>query len=207
MSTASAAQVPKTKLEEQATAKADLSYSYWAKGELVSSTSTPAPKKLTDEEVAAQQQERERNSSGVGASAWNQAGTFEERCVTAWSKDRLKGLLAGLSKGAARILDLTSISGDANIWLVRGKKRCGFDFELTLTWQAEVGGKVIKGTLKIPNANPTDLDDLACAAETQVTHANGAGTAEQQQAAALAKQLLPLIEQAFEVYHMELKQK
>lgn len=58
-----------------------------------------------------------------------QAGTFEERNVTAWAKERLAELLVGLrhSNAGANVLvtELTSAAGEAHIWIMRSKKRCG----------------------------------------------------------------------------------
>lgn len=55
-----------------------------------------------------------------------QAGTFEERNATSWAKGRLGELvkgLEGLAGGDVSVLDLNSCEGEANIFLVRGKKR------------------------------------------------------------------------------------
>lgn len=57
----------------------------------------------------------------------HQAGTFEERDVTEWAKERLRGLLEGLEycSGSALVTlkELKSTSGEAHVWLVRGKRR------------------------------------------------------------------------------------
>ena len=56
-----------------------------------------------------------------------QAGTFEERDCTAFAKEQLKVLVGGLEHKAAgcvlRLAKLTSIDGEATVWLVRGNKR------------------------------------------------------------------------------------
>lgn len=63
-----------------------------------------------------------------------QAGTFEERNMSAWTQKRAKellagaqldsGQLAGAPSGASLQVDsVTSVSGDANVYHVRGKKR------------------------------------------------------------------------------------
>ncbi|GAX83043.1 hypothetical protein CEUSTIGMA_g10469.t1 [Chlamydomonas eustigma] len=148
----------KTKLEEQAKGKADLSYSYFLAK--TSTTEAPSPRKLTEEEIRAQQ-EVEREKSQLGGSLWNHAGTFEERNVSKWAQDRLKDLLAGCSAGGVTITEVSSVIGDANIWMVRGKKRHGFSFEISMSWKMEAAGGIsVSGTLKIPNADVEDLDDL-----------------------------------------------
>lgn len=66
-----------------------------------------------------------------------QAGTFEERNMSAWACNRIKELLAGSrleasagqmagsAPGASLHVEaVTSASGDANVYYVRGKKRC-----------------------------------------------------------------------------------
>ena len=52
-----------------------------------------------------------------------QAGTFEERSATPWAKERLTELLKAFSSGGVAVTVVSSITGDANIWMVRGKKR------------------------------------------------------------------------------------
>ena len=52
-----------------------------------------------------------------------QAGTFEERSATPWAKERLTELLKAFSSGGVAMTAVSSITGDANIWMVRGKKR------------------------------------------------------------------------------------
>ena len=51
------------------------------------------------------------------------------------------GCEAGGPGGAAvSITALASCSGEAHQWLVRGKKRAGFEFEVTLKWRAALPG-------------------------------------------------------------------
>lgn len=67
-------------------------------------------------------------------------GTFEERDCSKWAKEQLKELLVGVeapattSGGAGAsavsvcITELASCSGEAQQWIVRHKKRAGFEF-------------------------------------------------------------------------------
>jgi hypothetical protein len=91
------AKIEVSKLEEQATAKADLSYSYWA-ANAAKDAPPPEAKKLSDAEAAKLQK-----AASTGASAWNAAGTFEERDLTNWVKDTLKEMLVGLQGQPAGI--------------------------------------------------------------------------------------------------------
>ncbi|GLI65481.1 hypothetical protein VaNZ11_009019 [Volvox africanus] len=149
----------KSKLEEQATAKGELSYSYWA-GKGGGNVPLPEPRKLTDQEKA----ELERQASATAASAWNAAGTFEERGATPWAKFRLTELILNreLPGGDVTVVDVNSCEGEANIFIVRGKKRCGFDFELQLAWKAtsRPGAIESRGNCKVLNFSSDDPDDL-----------------------------------------------
>ena len=57
-----------------------------------------------------------------------QAGTFEERNVTAWAKEQLAVLLVGLQHSSAgkrvSLTGFTSAAGGAHVWIMRSKKRC-----------------------------------------------------------------------------------
>eukprot|EP00884_Botryococcus_braunii_P017879 jgi/Botrbrau1/4775/Bobra.0137s0047.1 len=136
---------PVSKLDEQATAKADLSYSYWASGQ-ASTTATLPPKKLTEEEARACQA-ASQGTSISGASAWN------------------KDLHIGGKVGSVSTTGCKSCAGEAHLWIIRGKPRGGFEFDIELDWTAELPGsdtelKKVNGTLRIPNACPDDLDEL-----------------------------------------------
>jgi len=195
----------KSKLEEQATGKADLSYSYFLANSNGQAGPAPPPRKLTEEEVR-QQQEMERQKSAQGSSAWNHAGTFEERCVTEWAKDRLKLKLRDLSKGGVTITDVNSITGDANIWIVRGKRRQGFHLEATLAWKAEVSnGQEVRGHLKVTNIDSDDLDDMVLAPE--VLHKQAGWEAAEAEALRKASAMQEVLREVLEQLQEELKQK
>lgn len=138
-----------SKLEEQATSKAELSYSYWAAN---AAKEAPAPeaKKLTEAEA-----ENLQRAASAGASAWNAAGTFEERDLSNWVKDTLvPQLLIGVqsqpvsSTVVAKITEIESCSGDAGQWIVRGSVRANFDLDIKVKWVAEVDGSDISGTAR-----------------------------------------------------------
>ncbi len=55
-----------------------------------------------------------------------QAGTFEERGATPWAKERLGAMIRAMEpQGDVTVTDVNSVEGEANIFIVRGKKRCG----------------------------------------------------------------------------------
>lgn len=157
----------KTKLEEQATGKAELSYSYWA-ANAAGDAPPPQPKKLSEEEAAEQAQRLTHVASG--ASAWNAAGTWEERPVPlSWVQEQLGLVLAEVAhrhQGAeVAVVEVTSCSGEAHQWLVRGKKRAGFELSIEFKWRAKLAGAgssvtAVTGTAKLPHAAADELDEL-----------------------------------------------
>lgn len=72
--------------------------------------------KLSEGAAATAQQEAAGTSSQHTASTWNKAGTFEERDVTEWAKQRVEEVIVGTSSGGAVITKCRSITGHANIW-------------------------------------------------------------------------------------------
>ncbi|GIL44600.1 hypothetical protein Vafri_2125, partial [Volvox africanus] len=177
----------KSKLEEQATAKGELSYSYWA-GKGSGNVPLPEPRKLTDQEKA----ELERQASATAASAWNAAGTFEERGATPWAKSRLTELILKreLPGRDVTVVDVNSCEGEANIFIVRGKKRCGFDFELQLAWKATPRPEAIeiRGHCKVLNFSSDDPDDLEV--QPEVSHRQPDRAADEAVALARVKAVL-----------------
>lgn len=111
---------------------------------------------------AAQDQARAASAGGQ-PSAWNAAGTFEERDVTAWVRSTaLPELLLGqVAEVGGTVATVTgaSCTGEAHQWVVRGKARAGFELQLDLQWEATVGGdRVATGTARCapaPVAPPT----------------------------------------------------
>jgi hypothetical protein len=70
------------------------------------------------EGAAAAQQEPAGTSGQHTVSTWNKAGTFEERDVTEWAKERVQEMVVGISSGGAVVTKCRSITGHANIWCV-----------------------------------------------------------------------------------------
>mmetsp|Transcript_38249 Transcript_38249/g.108132 ORF Transcript_38249/g.108132 Transcript_38249/m.108132 type:complete len:215 (-) Transcript_38249:221-865(-) len=196
---------PSNKLQEQATAKGELSYSSWAS----TSASSKAPKvKKISEEEAQQVHAMHKSASGSG-SLWNAAQTFEERDVSKWAKEELSRQLLQVkceAESGAVVVALSEVKkadGDANIWLVRGKKRVGFEFKVECKWNAAVseqGGEEplnVTGRLTVPNLAVDELDEL----ELSDVKLDGQEDAKNKAArasalAAVKKCILPQIEAA-----------
>ena len=79
------------------------------------------------------------------ASAWNSAGTWEERVVTAPAHAALKARLLAAAFPASPRLKFTGVpmlNGEVRLVCVRGKVRCGYELRLEAAWElaAEGGG-------------------------------------------------------------------
>uniref|UniRef100_A0A7S0WTF0 Activator of Hsp90 ATPase AHSA1-like N-terminal domain-containing protein n=1 Tax=Chlamydomonas leiostraca TaxID=1034604 RepID=A0A7S0WTF0_9CHLO len=199
--------VPKTKLDEQ-TSKGVYSYTYFHRE---GSVEVAPPRKLTDEEAAAQA-ERDRAASATGTSAWNAAGTFEERDWTGWARDRVKALVRGATASGAggvqvEVTDVTDVTGHANAWIRRGKKTHGFDLQITLSWAATVGSEEIRGTAKCPNAASDELDELSLESVEPLSKTAARAAQEAAATKAVTAALPDKLREALEQLLEELKQK
>ncbi|KAI3447272.1 hypothetical protein Pfo_003937 [Paulownia fortunei] len=138
------------------------SYTYWVREVTRDAAPLPVPKKIDPTDLGNQP-----NQTHLG-SAWNRAGTWEEKNLNTWASDRIKELLVSISLefsgGRAEIAEVTRCSGDAFLVTVRNKKRVGYTYELTLRVKGEwhMGGemKKVKGCIDVPEFTFGELDDL-----------------------------------------------
>jgi len=106
-------------------------------------------------------------------SAWNQAGTWEEKNTTDWCSSRLKDRLleantpkeeegeSGYAGIVATIKDIPEFSGDASVATAGGKKRyifdfhCKVNFEILLRQNDDSNDNAIlaKGSFQLPDIN------------------------------------------------------
>ncbi|KAK6944623.1 Activator of Hsp90 ATPase, N-terminal [Dillenia turbinata] len=141
------------------------SYTYWVREvKREEAAPLPVPRKLTTPHDLSS-----CSSKPSFGSAWNHAGTWEEKNLNKWASDKIKELLVSMesiefSGGKADVTDVTKCVGDAFLVTVRNKKRVGYTYELTLKVKGEwyVGDekKVIKGHLDVPEFSLGELDDL-----------------------------------------------
>lgn len=120
---------------------------------------------------AVQQQSEETKVAG-GTSAWNKAGTWEEKDVTGWAVDTLTASLSGVAYsvpstakeiggGAAKVTRVEKLGlhegGHASVAAVRGKKRYIYEFGLKISWELEGGsnGEDYTGTMTLPDVDGT----------------------------------------------------
>ncbi|CAB9499213.1 Peptidyl-prolyl [Seminavis robusta] len=100
-------------------------------------------------------------------SAWNQAGTWEEKDTTKWCTDKLRDRLlqAKCQKQpyTATISKVDSLTGDASVAITNGKKRYIFDYHVKLKLEIrndDDDEAVAEGTLHIPDICSTSHDEL-----------------------------------------------
>ena len=107
-------------------------------------------------------------SSTSAASAWNTAGTFEERNLTALSHERLRALLGAIKcdlpgGGSAQITRVTNVSGDCIVASARGKAKLICDLSCEVSWEIAQLGSTISGNMSIVDITADgDYDSSLC---------------------------------------------
>jgi tetratricopeptide (TPR) repeat protein len=112
--------------------------------------------------------------SSNGVSAWNQAGTWEEKNMTGWASQRLRELLSGLSIPVSggnietQQLEDKDVNGDASITFSRGKKRLVFEFDIKVKWEAELECGTASGAVCFPEFDLAGAEDAVWESEVTV---------------------------------------
>ena len=118
-----------------------------------------APKRLDSQPL----QRSDSGASSTSASAWNTAGTWEEKNYDIWASQKLQSLLTSVrinESGVSFSVDrVENIQGDAAVSIVRGKKRYIYDFSLDVHWQARIGAEKFSGVLHVADVS-ADCDYL-----------------------------------------------
>mmetsp|Transcript_4694 Transcript_4694/g.11403 ORF Transcript_4694/g.11403 Transcript_4694/m.11403 type:complete len:193 (-) Transcript_4694:341-919(-) len=101
-----------------------------------------------------------------GASAWNKAGTWEEKDFSKWASERLKEALVEI-KPAGGLATFSAVSTvdecHASVVHTRGKKKAILEVDkIKVTFKTEAGGK---GSLTLTEVSSTDLDDMVVKAK------------------------------------------
>ena len=113
-------------------------------------------------------------ASSLGASrpsAWNSAGTWEEKDCTDWCKKRLRSRLSNVKSTSTCDVAVTAVdelTGEAAVAIAGGRKRYIFDFHVKLKYEVRQtdGSKVIAtGVMRIPDICSTSHDELEVAYE------------------------------------------
>ena len=128
-----------------------------------------APKKIEVPATTTEAASAGAAAAGEGAtttgSAWNYAGTFEERNMTEWAKGKLQELLSSVRYTLPKlgseleVVKVKDLEGDASVTFVRGKKKYLFDFVFTLEWEMGLDCGKAKGSLKYPDVTPDNDDE------------------------------------------------
>jgi len=117
-----------------------------------------------------------------GTSAWNKAGTWEERDVTAWALESLKAKLlettytlpeSSPAPGAVVTTTKARVDGHASVATVRGKKRYIYELSVTVDWKFEHEEVDANGSLVFPDIDGTcALGEGYDATDFHVSHAD-----------------------------------
>ncbi|KVI01444.1 Activator of Hsp90 ATPase, N-terminal [Cynara cardunculus var. scolymus] len=140
--------------KQNAESAAASSYTYWVREAKQDAAPLPVPRKLTAEDLS-------KSSNHLG-SAWNKAGTWEEKNLNKWATERIKELV--LSVGSLEFSSGKAEIEEAFLVTVRNKKRVGYTYEITLKvkgeWLIGEEKKTFKGNLDIAEFSLGELDDL-----------------------------------------------
>jgi len=132
-----------------------------------------APKPINASASTAPSPIKHTESTGSNASAWNHAGTWEEKDTTDWCQENLTEMLSTLefsrSGLTAEVSEVKEVKGDASVVVIRAKKRYVFDLtgELHFTVKDSDGAVKGKGHLKLLDCSSTAAAegdfDIECA--------------------------------------------
>lgn len=111
-----------------------------------------APKRI--DPSAAASSAAPSSAASIG-SAWNAAGTYEERDVSEWAVGELKRrLLADVGTDACSVHAVSEVEGSASIVSARGKTKRPFDLKFDLEWAAKGSGTKARGVLSYVDVSP-----------------------------------------------------
>ncbi|GKZ01436.1 hypothetical protein MPSEU_001094400 [Mayamaea pseudoterrestris] len=109
-------------------------------------------------------------NNGTSTSAWNAAGTWEEKDTTTWCSDRLKKRLEATSVSSDKfeidIVEVKSVTGHGSVAFTAGKKRYIFEYEAELKYEVKLPDNnqiVASGTVCLPDIESTSHDELEVA--------------------------------------------
>eukprot|EP00042_Codosiga_hollandica_P056417 m.812524 g.812524 ORF g.812524 m.812524 type:complete len:146 (+) comp59343_c0_seq1:89-526(+) len=107
-------------------------------------------------------------------SAWNSAGSWEERDTTKWVSAEVKARLTQAPYTAPNgdtitVTDAT-VTGEGRILFSRGKKRAGIDISIDAKWKGTINGQSASGKIAIEELSETSLEDF----ELQLTTSSSA---------------------------------
>lgn len=104
------------------------------------------------------------SATNTAISAWNRAGTWEERSCTDWAVNKLSKILGGVKViGACSSVSVSSIEnvvGDASVTNTRGKKKYIYDFNLDVKWKLTLvdTSTYSKGSLAVELTSGSEIE-------------------------------------------------
>lgn len=108
------------------------------------------------------------NGASEKSSAWNKAGTYEEKGMLKWAQEqlssRLKGLIFDVPAGAGGKIVTTAvedIKGEANISSSRGKRRFLLDLTFKVLFEVEIEGGKGSGTFVVTELTTDDEPEIS----------------------------------------------
>jgi len=125
-----------------------------------------APQRLGDSSAPVPIPSPPADSAAAAGSAWNQAGTWEEKDTTEWCTARLKSHLQSTQftsiSHTANVKAVTGMTGDASVAVTGGKKRYIFDYHCEVEYDIldEDDCVVASGVLKLPDINSACLQEM-----------------------------------------------
>lgn len=132
-----------------------------------------APKPIAAASSSSAAGELKSSTEGASRSAWNQAGTWEEKDTTTWCttqlRKRLEDMTVSASKFDADIVAVDELTGDASVAMAGGKKRYIFDYHAKLKYEIKDPGEdkvVASGVVRLPDICSTSHDELEVTFET-----------------------------------------
>jgi hypothetical protein len=105
-------------------------------------------------------------------SAWNQAGTWEEKDTTTWCTSQLEKRLEETTvcmEFGVDIVKVDDLTGDASVATAGGKKRYIFEFHSKLTYEIKFADKkeaIATGVVRLPDISSTTHEELEVTFET-----------------------------------------
>jgi len=105
------------------------------------------------------------DGEGSGASAWNVAGTWEERNTSDWCSTSLTTFLEQVSVQTdgynGLVKEVKNLTGEASVAFVSGKKCYVFDYHASLCYKIINSEKEVlaSGDLKLPDISSTTITD------------------------------------------------
>lgn len=94
--------------------------------------------------------------TSTSGSAWNQAGTWEDRDCSAWATERITTFVRNIASqehedAVVSVTNVMQVTGDASITTIRGSKKYLVDFSFEVHWflQAKTGRNTCSGVLRV----------------------------------------------------------